>query len=144
MHEEAQRHGALLHPCGDAIMLAFGAFEEQSSGETLRTALAAAESLQRSWRDGAIKAGGPLILSLASGRALAMALPGLGYCVLGAPVEQAVQLQHLARHARRLGLVCSEGVYYALRHANGAGWQPTELRIPLVGRPPQVVYGRVE
>src|SRR5262249_1456691 len=131
-------------PCGDAIMLAFGAFAEQSPGETLRAALAAAEALQRSWRDGAIKAGGPLILSLASGHALAIVLPGLGYCVVGGPVEQAGQLQHLARHARRQGLVCSEGVYYVLRHANGAGWQPTELRIPLADRPPQVVYGRVE
>jgi hypothetical protein len=50
----------------------------------------------------------------------------------------------LARHARRYGLVCSEGVYYALRHSNRAGWQPTELRIPAPNRPPQVVYGRIE
>src|SRR5919204_267558 len=64
--EEAQRHGALFQPCGDAVMLAFGAFEEQPAGESLRAALAVAESLQRGWRDGGINAGGPLVLSLAS------------------------------------------------------------------------------
>jgi class 3 adenylate cyclase len=142
--QEAQRHGALLHPCGDAIMLAFGAFEDQSSGQSLRSALATADTLLRSWCAGGATIGGPLILSLASGPALALALPGLGYCVVGAPVEQAVQLQHLAHRAGRQGLVCSEGVYYALRNSSEAGWQPTELRIPFANRSPQIVYGRVE
>jgi class 3 adenylate cyclase len=142
--QEAQRHGALLHPCGDAIMLAFGAFEEQSSGQSLRSALATADTLLRSWCPGGSTIGGPLILSLASGPALALALPGLGYCVVGAPVEQAVQLQHLAQRAGRQGLVCSEGVYYALRNAKDAGWQPTELRMPLPNRSPQIVYRRIE
>ena len=141
--EEAQRHGALLQPCGDAIMLAFGVFTERPTGESLRTALVVAKSLQRNWRDRGINAGGPLVLSLASGPALTMALPGLGYCVIGLPVEQAVQLQYIARHARRRGLVCSEGVYYALRHSNSVGWQPTELRIPASNHP-QVVYSWVE
>lgn len=45
----------------------------------------------------------PLSLALASGYALATALPGLGLCVVGAPVEQAVGLQQLALRARRLG-----------------------------------------
>ena len=142
--DEAERHGALLQPCGDAIMLSFGAFEERPAGESLRAALAVAESLQRNWRAGGVNAGGPLVLSLASGHALTVTLPGLGYCVLGAPVEQAVQLQHLARQARHYGLVCSEGAYYALRHSSGAGWQPTEIRIPAPNRPPQVVYGLID
>jgi class 3 adenylate cyclase len=142
--QEAQHHSALLHPCGDAIMLAFGAFEDQSAGQSLRSALATADTLLRSWcRDG-FNVGGPLILSLASGPALALALPGLGYCVVGAPVEQAVQLQNLAHRAGRQGLVCSEGVYYALRNSGSAGWQPTELRIPIPNRSPQIVYGRIE
>lgn len=142
--EQARIHGALLHPCGDAIMLAFGAFEDQPAGQALRTALVAADALQRGWRSGNLADGGPLLISLASGHALALALPGLGYCVVGAPVEQAVQLQHLARDARRWGLVCSEGVYNALRRSDHAGWQPTDLRIPGERQSPQVIYGRVE
>lgn len=141
--EEAQRHGALLQPCGDAIMLSFGAFHERAAGDSLRAALAVTEALQQSWRAGGINVGGPLVLSLASGQALALTLPGLGYCVLGAPVEQAVQLRQLALHGRRYGLVCSEGAYYALRHADNAGWQPTELRVSAPNRPPQIVYGRI-
>jgi class 3 adenylate cyclase len=138
--EAAQHHGALLQPCGAAIMLTFGAFEEQPAGELLRAALAAAESLERTWRGGGINAGGPLILSLASGPALTVALPGLGYCVLGTPVDQACQLQQLARSAQRYGLVCSESVYYALRHTAGTGWQPTEMRLPVSDQPSLVVY----
>jgi class 3 adenylate cyclase len=142
--EQAQRHNALLQPCGDGIMIAFGAFAEQPAGESLRAALLAAEALGRNWRDGGINAGGPLVLSIAAGPALAAALPGLGYCLLGAPVDEAVQLQQLAIQSQQYGLVCGEGVYYVLRKANSAGWQPTDLRIPAPNRPAQVVYTRLE
>jgi class 3 adenylate cyclase len=142
--EAAQQHNALLQICGDSILLAFGAFEEHPAGESLRAALAVAETLSQRWRAGGINAGGPLSLSLASGHALAAALPGLGYCVLGAPVEQALRLQQAALHSRRSGLLCSEEVYYALRNGDGSDWRPTDLRISLPNRPPQVVYGRQE
>jgi class 3 adenylate cyclase len=143
-HLQAQDHSALLQPCGDAIMLAFGAFSEQPISTSLRAALAAAEALRRGWRAGGINAGGPLVLSLATGTTLVATLPGLGYCVLGAPVEESILLQQLAHQAGHHGLVCAEGVYYALRNGTGAGWQPTELRIPVRNRPAQVVYARVE
>lgn len=81
--------GALLQPCGDAVMLVFGAFDDRTSSEALREALGAAEQLQRAWQATFVGAG-PLALALASGYALAAALPGLGFCVVGAPVEQAV------------------------------------------------------
>jgi hypothetical protein len=71
-------------------------------------------------------------------------LPGLGYSVLGAPVEESVQLQQLARQAGHYGLVCAEGVYYALRNGGGTSWRPTDLRIPVRNRPAQVVYARIE
>ena len=46
----------------------------------------------------------------------------------------------LALRARRFGLMCSEEAYQALRLDPGAEWQPTDLRVALANRPPQVVY----
>ena len=134
----AQQHGALLQPCGDAVMLVFGAFEDRPARESLRQALAAAALLQRSWRDNPET--GALALALSTGHALAAALPGMGFCVVGAPVEQAVGLQQLAARARRSGLLCSEEAYHAFRRDDGAAWQPTDLRVSVANRPPQVVY----
>lgn len=142
--DEAQRHGALLQPCGDAILLAFGAFEEQHIGETLRAALDVADALQATWQQRGIGIGGPLVLSLSVGHALAMLLPGLGYCLFGMPVEQAVHLHHTVRQSPHAGLVCSEGVYYALRRTSNDHWQPTELRPASPNSPPLIVYYAVE
>ncbi|MFN8504884.1 hypothetical protein [Kouleothrix sp.] len=138
-HDAAQHYGALLQPCGDAVMLVFGAFEERPAQSALRDALAAADRIKRRWHDDMANAS-PLALALASGYALAAALPGLGFSVVGAPVEQAVGLQQLALRARRFGLMCSEEAYQALRLDPGAEWQPTDLRVALANRPPQVVY----
>ena len=138
-HDIAQGYGALLQPCGDAVMLVFGAFDDRTSSEALREALGAAEQLQRAWQATFVGAG-PLALALASGYALAAALPGLGFCVVGAPVEQAVGLQQLALRARRSGLMCSEESYRSLRREQAAGWQPTDLRVSIANRPPQMVY----
>jgi class 3 adenylate cyclase len=140
----AQRHNALLQPCGDAIMLVFGAFAEQPVGDSLRAAQAASAALQCEWRTGGFNAGGPLTLSLAIGPTLATALPGLGFCVLGAPVGEALQLQQVARDSRQYGLVCGESVYYALGQTAGQAWQPTELRLPAQNRAAQVVYTQLE
>jgi class 3 adenylate cyclase len=136
--QAAQQHGALLQPCGDAVMLVFGAFEDRPARESLRQALAAAALLQRTWRDS--DEIGALALALSTGHALAAALPGMGFCVVGAPVEQAVGLQQLAARARRSGLLCSEEAYHAFRRDDGAAWQPTDLRVSVANRPPQVVY----
>src|SRR5919202_473212 len=46
----AEQYGALLQPCGDAVMLVFGAFEDRPSRQSLHDALAAADLIQRSWR----------------------------------------------------------------------------------------------
>lgn len=135
----AQQYGALLQPCGDAVMLVFGAFDERLLPEALRDAQAAAEQIEQGWRAG-YPGGNPLALALAGGYALAAALPGLGFCVVGTPIEQAVSLQQLALRARRFGLICSEEAYQALRRDPGAAWQPTDLRVAQANRPPQVVY----
>jgi hypothetical protein len=160
--EVSQRYGALLQPCGDGVMLVFGAFEDRSASESLRAALEAADLLQRIWRasppPGLSSSPEPglaaavaqpshenadrsLALALSSGHALTTVLPGLGYCVVGAPVEQAMRLQQIASGARRSGLLCSEEAYLALRRDDGAGWQPTDLRVSIANRPPQRVYG---
>jgi class 3 adenylate cyclase len=136
--QAAQQHGALLQPCGDAVMLVFGAFENRPARDSLRQALAVAALLQRAWRDS--EEAGALALALSSGHALAAALPGLGFCVVGAPVEQAVGLQQLAARVRRSGLLCSEDAYLALRRDHGSSWQPTDLRVSVANRPPQAVY----
>ena len=137
-HDLADRHDGLLQPCGDAIMLIFGAFAEQPVGQSLRAAQTVAEQLRSDWR------GGPLALSLAIGSSLAAALPGLGFCVVGAPICEAIELQQVARASRHYGLVCGESVYHALRQAPGAVWQPTELRLPAQNRAAQVVYTQLE
>jgi class 3 adenylate cyclase len=145
-HMAAQRYGGLLQPCGDAVMLVFGAFEDRPARDSLREALDAATLLQHGWQAGAEN--GLLALALASGYALTAALPGLGFCVVGAPVEQAVGLQQLATRARRFGLLCSEEAYQTLRRDagvykvehTGAAWQPTDLRVSIANRPPQIVY----
>ncbi len=138
-HDLARCHGALLQPCGDAVMLVFGAFAEQTVAESLRAAQAAAEVLRSEWRGAE-----HLALSLAIGSTLAAALPGLGFCVVGAPVGEALELQQLARASRHYGLVCGESVYQALRQVPGAAWQPTELRLPAQNRASQVVYRQLE
>jgi class 3 adenylate cyclase len=138
--EQAQCHGALLQPCGDAVMLVFGAFADQPVGESLRVALRVGDELQRRWRAGAEQ---QLVLSLAIGLTVAAALPGLGYCVLGAPVGEAVQLQQLALQSSQYSVLCGEGVYYALRQNLATDWHPTELRIPVAERGAQVVYAKL-
>ena len=135
----AQQYGALLQPCGDAVMLVFGAFDERPLAAALRDAQAAAAQIEQGWRAG-FPGGAPLALALAGGYALAAALPGLGFCVVGTPVEQAVGLQQLALRSRRFGLMCSEEAYQALRRDPGAAWHATDLRVAQANRPPQVVY----
>ena len=138
-HDLARCHGALLQPCGDAVMLVFGAFGGQTVGESLRAAQAAAEAMRSDW--GSTE---HLALSLAIGSTLAAALPGLGFCVVGAPVGEALELQQLARASRHYGLVCGESVYQALRQAPGGAWKPTELRLAAQNRASQVVYTQLE
>jgi hypothetical protein len=135
----ARCHSALLQPCGDAVMLVFGAFAEQTVGESLQAAQTVAGALRSDWGGG-----GPLALGLAIGSTLVAALPGLGFCVVGAPVGEALQLQQLARESQHYGLVCGESAYYALRQTPGAAWQPTELRLPAQNRAAQVVYAQLE
>lgn len=134
----AQAHGALLQPCGDAIMLVFGAHGDRPIEDSLLAAEVAAESLSKTWR---IKQRGPLAMSMSSGIGVVASLPGLGCCVLGAPVEQAVQIERLALASPYYRLLCDESAYYALRHHGTTTWRPTEFRIRSGDGRAQVVYG---
>jgi hypothetical protein len=138
----AERHGALLQPCGDAVMLVFGAFADQPVGASLRAALAAGEGLRREMRLAGL--GSALVISLAIGGVVAAPLPGLGFCALGAPVAEAMQIQQLALQSGQSGMLCAEGVYYALRQSSGDSWRPTELRLPTASRSSQMVYMRAD
>ncbi len=134
----ARQHSALLQPCGDAIMLAFGAFTERPIELSLLAAVSAAEGLRTNWQSVGTA---PLAISVTSGSATVTTLPGLGYCVLGAPIEQAIQIERLALTSPYYRLLCDEGAYYALRQHGSSSWRPTEFRIQSVEGRPQVVYG---
>lgn len=139
--EQARAHGALLQPCGDALLLAFGAFTERTADASAQAALQTAESLRQTW-ECRQQLGAPLALSIASGTALIAMLPGLGYCVLGAPVDQALTLGRLALGSPAYRLLCDEGAYFALRRNTAQGWSLTDLRLPGETGKPQPVYGR--
>lgn len=131
----AQQYGALLQPCGDAIMLVFGAFTDLTPEVSLLAAVSAADSLRASWR------GSPLALSITSGVVAITSLPGLGYCAIGDPVEQAVQIERIALSSSSYGMLCDMSAYYALRRHAQHPWQPTEFRIQSRDGHPQIVYG---
>lgn len=139
-HEHAQQHGALLQPYGDALMLVFGAFSDQSADVTARAALSVGAALQCAWRAHGAGGEGALALSIATGPAWIAVLPGLGCSVIGAPVQQASHMLHLSHETHYDGPLCNEEVYYALRSRSRANWQPTPLRLPVQNRAPQSVY----
>lgn len=138
---QAQRHDALLQPCGDAIMLVFGAFADQSSEATLRAAHSAAEGIQRAWRADETGVAEPLAISLTCGPAWLVALPGLGVSAVGQPVNQAVQISRLATESPRYRLLCSENAYYMLRRTSGPGWEPAGVQPPVGAGRATTVYG---
>lgn len=138
--EHAQQHGALLQPYGDALMLVFGAFSEQSANVTARAALNVGTALQCAWRAHTMGREAPLAFSIATGSAWVTVLPKLGCSVIGAPVQQASHLLQLSHQAHYDGPLCNEEVYYALRSRSRANWQPTPLRLPVQNRSPQSVY----
>src|SRR5262249_4878565 len=94
-YAQGQHHGALIYPCGDALLLVFGVFDESGGAPALRAALETAQILRQGWENSGAGRG-PLSLCMASGAVVAGLLPGLGYSVMGPPIEQALRLQHLA------------------------------------------------
>lgn len=129
---EAQQTGALLQPCGDALMLVFGAFAEHTATQSAAAALHAADTLSAIWRSNGGHGVTPLRLSVTAGTALVAMLPGLGCCVLGAPVEQALQIDQATQGQPARPLICGESAYYTVRTMRTGAWQP--LNVPALGR----------
>jgi hypothetical protein len=125
---QAQLHDALIARSGDRLLLIFGAMGQQSLAATLRAAQQAARAIAGGW--GAEAAAARPRLALAAGAARAVILPGLGYSVLGPPLEQALALQRLASPAQ---LLCNEEAYLGLRRLGAVPPQPPAPRIPTPG-----------
>lgn len=134
----AQQHGALLQPCGDAIMLALGALHPCPIDVALASAVAAAQQLRTNWHTDSRRV--PLAISITSGVVTVTTLPGLGCCIIGEPVEQAIQIKRLALAAPSYSMLCDESAYFALRRRE-ATWRPTEFRVASSTGHTQVVYG---
>lgn len=133
----ARQHGALLQPCGDAIMLVFGAFTERPLPASLLAALGSSNAVRAAWQH----TGTALAMSVTTGNVMITTLPGLGCCVIGAPIEHAIQIERLAVASPYYQLLCDETAYYAMRHHYDSLLQPTEFRIQTDNGRPQIVYG---
>lgn len=138
VQQQVEHYDAWLERLGDTLLLAFGAFDEQPNAVNLRNALQAARALRAAWDANSPR--GPLAISLATGNVLAATLPGLGYTLAGAPIEQALRLQHLAAACPEYALLCSEEAYMTLRRLDTAPWLLTDLRLLQPNHPPQIVY----
>jgi hypothetical protein len=132
---ESQRHQALLLPCATGVQLVFGAFREQPRQESLQRALGVARAIAENYRY-ATQAG--LAAGLASGRAFATLTHGLGFSVIGAPVERALALQQLGHSPDEATLRCDERDYLRIYQGHAA---ERGLLLPLRRHPPaQGVY----
>lgn len=143
--QQAEIHGALLERSGDTLLLAFGAFDDRPLPTTLRSAMKAAKELRSTWSqlsqaDVPLPTLPSLCLSLASGTGRAVALPGLGYTIIGTPLDQGLRLQYLAAACPEYTLLCSEESYLLLRRLDNSPWLPTDMRLVQPHRPAQVVY----
>lgn len=121
---QAQLHDGLLMRVGDHLLLILGAMGQQSLTTTLRAAQQAASAIIAT--TAAEEGDGRLRLTLAAGAARALILPGLGYSVLGPPVDQAIALQNLASATQ---LLCNEDAYLGLRRLAAVPPQPPAPRL---------------
>jgi hypothetical protein len=108
---EAEHHQALLLPCASGLQLVFGAVREQQLAVSLGRALSAAQTIAE--RYGEVTHSRPAA-GLASGVVLATLAGGLGFSVVGTPVEQALALQQLALQRGAAQLLCDERDYLRL------------------------------
>lgn len=139
LHTTLEQHNALLISGGDHLLVVLGAFDDLPPAQTLRNAMQVATDLRRLQTPPTF---GPLSYGLASGAAVAIQLPAMGFTVVGAPVDQALRLLHLARSCPEYDLLCSEETCMALRRLQlQTDWQATDLRLLPPERPAQIVYG---
>lgn len=121
--DQAQQHGALVQPSGNALLLVFGAFGDAPREAVITAALNTAEAISQSWQPRSERS--HLRLGLVAGSALIAPLPGLGFCAMGTVIEQADQLERLAGNLPHFRLIADETAYYTLRLLGGPTWQVT-------------------
>ena len=127
----AERRSALLQMQGNGTFaLIFAAFSQESAAQSTRAAFAAALEL--------ITAHPTLRFGLSAGMGLSCTLPGAGYTVIGAPLEEAIRLYRLAASWHEYWLLCPEPVALLLRP--GVKGQRTHLKLTLAHAPPLPVY----
>jgi hypothetical protein len=129
--QQAGLHGALTIRAGNRLLLVFGGLGEARPEAALRAAQRAAFGLRDAWaaRPERLRP----TLSLASGSARGVALPGLGYCVIGPPIDQALALLDAGRPA---ALICSERAYMSLRRIGSAPPLSAAPRLTPAAGPP--------
>lgn len=131
VHEQVEQQGVLLQQLGNMILIAFGTFEERPLSSSLQQALQTAQAVDRAWKNVAPQR--PLTMSLACGNVLAATLPGIGYTLIGAPIEQAQRLQTRAAEDLECTCICSEDAYRVICRSPNNAWLPTDLHIGRAG-----------
>jgi hypothetical protein len=127
----AESRSALLQMQGSGTFaLIFAAFSQEPAARSAKAALDAATELSTTHPD--------LHFGLSSGTGLPCRLPGTGYTVIGAPLEEAIRLHRLAASWHEYRLLCPEPVALLLRpYASGAR---TTLQLTAPNAPPLPVY----
>lgn len=127
----AERRSALLQMQGSGTFaLIFAAFSQEPAARSAKAALDAAAELSVAHPD--------LHFGLSSGTGLPCRLPGTGYTVIGAPLEEAIRLHRFSASWHEYRLLCPEPVALLLRpYASGAR---TTLQLTAPNAPPLPVY----
>lgn len=129
--EVAERRAALLQMQGSGVFaLIFAAFSQEPAARSAKAAFEAAVELMQAHPD--------LHFGLSVGTGLPCTLPGAGYTVIGAPLEDAIRLHHLAATWHEYRLLCPEPVALLLRPRAAGQRTPLELTAP--NTPPLPVY----
>jgi hypothetical protein len=109
---------------GSVMLMAFGAFADHERNYLLRAALQTARQIDK------LFAASALTMAIAAGESRITVLPGLGYSLMGAALQQATLLSVSAHSLRNHRvLLCSEELYLTLRHLGNAPAIPTGLNL---------------
>jgi hypothetical protein len=118
--EVAERRSALVQMQGSTTFaLIFAAFSQEPAARSADEAYDAAAEL--------MAAHPGLHFGLSSGTGLSCTLPGAGYTVIGAPLEEAIRLHRLAATWNEYRLLCPEPVALLLRPRTAGQRTPLEL-----------------
>jgi hypothetical protein len=120
---QAALYGALLSRSGNVLLLSFGALGG-TPDTAVRSAYRAAFGLHADWQDRPMNARPAVCLT--SGVVEAVLVPGLGYTLIGPPLNEAVALLATATADT---LYCDEAIYLHLRRL-GAITIPLTATIP--------------